>query len=151
VRVILDNRLRILTDSTLVRTSRETPTLVVSNSEDSAKIEELRSFGVDVVNHDARDLNGVLQALREREIQSVLVEGGTEIAGAFRDGGLIDKLTLMMSPRIIGGSDAPLAFGGVGARSIEEAAPLRDVSVERHGDDIEVTGYPVPVASGDTH
>lgn len=141
VRVVLDNRLRIPTDSTLVRTAHETPTLVISNSSDSAKIDELRNFGVDVVSHDARDLNGVLHVLRERELQSVLVEGGTEIAGAFRDGGLIDKLTLMISPRIIGGSDAPLAFGGVGAKSIEEAAPLRDVSVERHGDDIEVTGF----------
>jgi diaminohydroxyphosphoribosylaminopyrimidine deaminase/5-amino-6-(5-phosphoribosylamino)uracil reductase len=141
VRVVLDNRLRIPTDSVLVRTSRETPTVIVSNSNDSAKIDELLSSGVDVVSHDARDLMGVLQALRERELQSVLVEGGTEIAGAFRDAGLIDKVTLMMSPRIIGGADAPLAFGGAGAKSIEEAAPLRDVSVARHGDDIEVTGY----------
>ena len=41
----------------------------------------------------------------------------------------------------LGGREAPLAFGGVGAKSIEEAAPLKDVTVERHGDDIEVTGY----------
>lgn len=141
VRVVLDNRLRLPADSTLATTSREVPTLVVSSSTDDSKAETLRAQGVDVVRHDARDLNGVLQILREREIQSVLVEGGTKVAGAFRDAGLIDKLSLMISPRIIGGSDAPVAFGGRGAASIEEAAPLKDVSVERHGDDIEVTGY----------
>jgi diaminohydroxyphosphoribosylaminopyrimidine deaminase/5-amino-6-(5-phosphoribosylamino)uracil reductase len=48
----------------------------------------------------------------------------------------------MISPRIIGGSDAPFAFGGRGASTIEEAAPLKDVSIERHGEDIEITGYP---------
>ena len=141
VRVILDNRLRIPFESTLVTTASETPTLVVSNSTDAEKIEKLRDHGVEVVSENARDLNAVLAALRERELQSVLVEGGTEVAGAFRDAGLIDKLTLMMSPRIIGGHDAPLAFGGTGAKSIEEAAPLKDVTVERRGADIEVTGY----------
>ena len=142
VRVTLDNRLRIPLESTLVTTARETPTLVVSKSADTEKIGKLLALGVDVVTEDARDLKAVLAALRERELQSVLVEGGTEVAGAFRDAGLIDKLTLMMSPRIIGGSEAPLAFGGIGAKSIEDAAPLKDVSVERHGDDIEITGYP---------
>ena len=141
LRVVLDNRLRIPLDSILVTTARETPTLVISNSADAEKISALRDLGVDVVTEDARDLTAVLAALRERELQSVLVEGGTEVAGAFRDAGLIDKLTLMMSPRIIGGHDAPFAFGGVGAKTIDEAAPLKDVTIERHGDDLEVTGY----------
>ena len=141
VRVVLDNRLRIPIESTLVSTARETPTIIVSKSTDSEKISTLRDLSVDVVTEDARDLNAVLAALRERELQSVLVEGGTEVAGAFRDAGLIDKVTLMMSPRIIGGHDAPLAFGGVGAKTIDEAAPLKDVTVEGHGEDIEVTGY----------
>ena len=140
VRVILDNRLRIPIKSVLVTTARKTPTILVSNSADAEKIATLRNHGVEVVAENARDLNTVLAALRERELQSVLVEGGTEVAGAFRDAGLIDKLTLMMSPRIIGG-DAPLAFGGRGAKSIEEAGPLKEVAVERHGEDIEVTGY----------
>lgn len=140
-RVILDNRLRIALDSTMVQTSRETPTIVISRSSDTTKIEPLRESGVDLIEQDARDLPGVLQRLREREIQSVLVEGGTEVAGAFRDAGLIDKLTLMISPRIIGGPDAPHAFGGAGAKGIDEAVPLKDVSVTRHGEDIEVTGY----------
>jgi diaminohydroxyphosphoribosylaminopyrimidine deaminase/5-amino-6-(5-phosphoribosylamino)uracil reductase len=141
-RVILDNRLRIPLDSTLASTTEEAPTIVVSNSSEAEKKKALADKGVDVVTADARDLKAVLDALREREIQSVLVEGGTEVAGAFRDAGLIDKVTLMISLRIIGGADAPLAFGGRGARSIEEALPLKDITVERHGEDIELTGYP---------
>ncbi len=141
VRIVLDNRLRIPIDSTLSTTSSEFPTIVISNSSDVGKVDALRNRGVDVVRQDARDLVGVLEALRERELQSVLVEGGTEVAGAFRDASLVDKVSLMMSPRIIGGVDAPFAFGGRGAASIKEAAPLRDVSVERRGDDIEITGY----------
>lgn len=142
VRVILDNRLRLSPGSTLALTAGETPTIVISASPDGAKADALRRAGVDVVEHDARDLQGVLEILCKRELQSVLVEGGTEVAGAFRDAGLIDKLTLMISPRIVGGTEAPLAFGGRGASSIEEAVPLTDVTVERYGADIEITGYP---------
>ncbi|MEP6704769.1 MAG: bifunctional diaminohydroxyphosphoribosylaminopyrimidine deaminase/5-amino-6-(5-phosphoribosylamino)uracil reductase RibD [Acidobacteriota bacterium] len=141
VRVILDNRLRTPPGSTVVRTARETPTLLVSNSTDAEKRKELAAGGVEFIVEDARNLQAVISALRQRNVQSILVEGGSEVAGAFRDAALVDKLTLMISPRIIGGKDAPLAFGGRGASSIEEAVTLSDVSVMRHGDDIEVTGY----------
>ncbi len=141
VRVMLDNRLRIPVSSKLVLTASESPTLVISNSPDTKKINKLAAQGVDVVSADARDLEAVLQVLRSHEIQSVLVEGGTGVAGAFHDAGLIDKLTMMVAPIVIGGSDAPVAFGGRGLADIKEAVPLTDISVVRHGDDIEITGY----------
>ena len=142
VRVILDNRLRLPVGSKLVGTAREVPTLVVSNSGDIEKINALGNRGVEVIDRDARDLAAVLAALRDREIQSVLVEGGTEVAGAFRDAGLIDKLSLMIAPMIIGGADAPLAFGGKGAGDIARSTRLKDISVTRHGQDFEISGYP---------
>lgn len=141
VRVMLDNRLRLPLSSKLVLTALESPTLVISNSPDTKKINRLAAQGVDVVSADARDLGAVLQVLRSREIQSVLVEGGTGVAGAFRDAGVVDKLTLMIAPIVIGGSDAPVAFGGRGLADIKEAVPLRDISLARYGDDIEITGY----------
>ena len=142
VRVILDNRLQTGLDATVVKTAMESPTIIVSNSNDVTKMKSLTDSGVDFVSADARDLNAVLNALRERELQSLLVEGGSAVAGAFRDAGLIDKLTLMISPRIVGGTEAPVAFAGKGASTIEEATTLKDISIERHGPDIEITGYP---------
>lgn len=142
VRVVLDNRLRIPFESTLVTTAKETPTLVVTNSNDEAKIENLRTQGVDVARNDARDLNSVLEELRNRELQSVLVEGGTEVAGAFCDAKLVDKLTFIVAPIVIGGHLAPLAIGGNGAISLENALRLRDLEVIKHGTDFEFTGYP---------
>ena len=142
VRVILDNRLQTRLDATVVKTAMESPTIIVSNSNDVTKMKSLTDSGVDFVSADARDLNAVLNALRERELQSLLVEGGSAVAGAFRDAGLIDKLTLMISPRIVGGTEAPVAFAGKGASTIEEATTLKDISIERHGPDIEITGSP---------
>src|SRR5215204_1125466 len=142
VRVILDNRLRIPLDSTVVTTAKVTPTLVVSNSQDEAKIKQLDESGVDVAQVNARDLPAVLEELRKRELQSVLVEGGTEVAGAFCDARLVDKLTFIVAPIVIGGHDAPLAIGGNGANALENALKLRDLQIIQHGTDYEFTGYP---------
>jgi len=142
VRVILDNRLRLPLESGLVTTADESPTIIYSNSTDEEKIEALFQRGVQVPRIDARDLNGVLRDLYEREIQSVLVEGGTEVAGGFCDAGLVDKFTFMVAPIIIGGHDAPTAIGGNGAMSVSSARTLADVQFRQLGTDFEITGYP---------
>lgn len=142
VRVILDNRLRIPLDSTLVTTAKETPTLVISNSNDEAKINQLIEKGVEFANVNARDLAAVLEELRRRDLQSVLVEGGTQIAGAFCDAKLVDKLTFIVAPIVIGGYNAPLAIGGNGAHSLENALRLHDLQIIKHGTDYEFTSYP---------
>lgn len=145
VRVILDNRLQIPLDSTLVTTAYDTPTLVISNSNDETKIARLIENGVDVARTNARNLNAVLDELRKRELQSVLVEGGTEIAGAFCDAKLVDKLTFFVAPIIIGGHDAPVAVGGNGAKSLENAMRLITPEVSSLGDDLEITCYPFQI------
>ncbi|MDM7922813.1 MAG: bifunctional diaminohydroxyphosphoribosylaminopyrimidine deaminase/5-amino-6-(5-phosphoribosylamino)uracil reductase RibD [Pyrinomonadaceae bacterium] len=146
VRVILDNRLRTPPDSTVAKTAAEIPTLVFTNSRDDTAMLALRHAKVDVIESDmgGRDLEHVLATLREREIQSVLVEGGTEVAGSFIDAGLVDKVTFIISPILIGGRVAPNAIGGMGALELSDTTRLTDVTIARHGEDIEVTGYPIP-------
>lgn len=144
IRVVLDNRLRLSPDSTLARTAGETPTIIFTNNDDRDKVSALTSLGVEVVNLDfgGRDLTSVLVELRRREITSVLVEGGSEVAGAFCDARLVDKFTFLFSPIIIGGRGAPVAIAGSGPLSVDEAMRLTNVSVTSLGDDIELTGYP---------
>lgn len=144
VRVVLDNQLRLTEVSHLVSTSGETPTIIFTNSSDAGKLSVLRALGAEVVVSPmgGRDLNGVLAELKRRDIQSVLVEGGSEIAGSFCDTGLVDKLTFIVAPLVIGGRSAPDAIGGAGADRLADAMKLNDISVERLGNDIEITGYP---------
>jgi diaminohydroxyphosphoribosylaminopyrimidine deaminase / 5-amino-6-(5-phosphoribosylamino)uracil reductase len=144
VRVILDNRLSTPLDAKVAETADATPTLIFTNSRDHEKIESLRANGVDVVATvmGGRDLAGVLAELRSRDIQSVLVEGGTEIAGSFIDARLVDKITFIAAPLIIGGREAPATIGGAGASDLNDALKLRDITVSTLGDDIEITAYP---------
>jgi diaminohydroxyphosphoribosylaminopyrimidine deaminase/5-amino-6-(5-phosphoribosylamino)uracil reductase len=144
IRIVLDNQLRTAPDSNLAITAVQTPTIIFTNSRDQAKIAALRDVGVEVIQSQSggRDLNGVLAELKTRNLQSVLVEGGSEVAGSFCDARLVDKITFIAAPVIIGGREAPNAIGGAGADSIAESMRLTDISVTTCGDDFEITGYP---------
>jgi diaminohydroxyphosphoribosylaminopyrimidine deaminase / 5-amino-6-(5-phosphoribosylamino)uracil reductase len=143
-RIVLDNRLRLPLDSTLATTTSEAPTIVFTNCIDPEPVARLQEKGVEVVPIEggARNIRAVVKELMKREIQSVLVEGGTEVAGACIDARIVDKITFICSPIIIGGKEAPVAIGGKGASELSDALRLTDIEVTRHGDDIEITGYP---------
>jgi diaminohydroxyphosphoribosylaminopyrimidine deaminase/5-amino-6-(5-phosphoribosylamino)uracil reductase len=144
VRVVLDNSLRISPNSQLVLTAKETPTLVFTDNNDADKIKFLQENGVEVVQiaEGGRNLFGILRELGKRDLQSVLIEGGAEISGAFYDAKLIDKVTFFIAPIIIGGKSAPTAIGGLGAQQIASAMRLRDLETHHLGKDLEVSGYP---------
>ena len=79
-------------------------------------------------------LAAVLQELGQREITSVLIEGGGDVLGQALDGRLIDQVQIYLGPIFTGGP--VVAFAGVGADSTQSGARLRDVRYERIGDDI---------------
>jgi diaminohydroxyphosphoribosylaminopyrimidine deaminase/5-amino-6-(5-phosphoribosylamino)uracil reductase len=92
---------------------------------------------------DSLDLKALLKALAERGVLSLLVEGGGILLGSVFDQGLVDKVQAIIAPMIIGAAKAPAAVAGRGARRLAQARRLREVTVERLGEDILVTGYPV--------
>lgn len=141
VRVVLDEKLRLSPESQLATTTAEAPVIVFGDPE-SAGTAALRAQGVEIVSSKERDLCGVLRELGSRSLQSVLVEGGSTIAGEFLDAGLVNKITFFIAPKIIGGTEAPSAVGGRGVEAMAEALELERVTVVQRGRDIEVTGYP---------
>lgn len=143
LRVVLDERLQLGTHSQLARTARESPVVVfTSENADASKRAALEECGVEVfgVLGGGRDLSEVLSELGRREVQGLLIEGGSAVAGAFLRAGLVNKASFLIAPLILGG-DALSAVGGAGAPTVAEATRLRDVETLRHGDDVEVTGY----------
>jgi len=86
-------------------------------------------------------LEEALGRLAGEGVQSLLLEGGPTLAGAFLRQGLIDKLLLFVAPKLIGGDDAPPLFAGPGARSLAEAIPATLADVEQIGEDLLLTAY----------
>jgi diaminohydroxyphosphoribosylaminopyrimidine deaminase/5-amino-6-(5-phosphoribosylamino)uracil reductase len=64
------------------------------------------------------------------------------VAGAFVDARLVDKVTFILAPIILGGPEAPTAIGGNGALSLESAMKMAEITVSQLGPDVEITGYP---------
>jgi diaminohydroxyphosphoribosylaminopyrimidine deaminase/5-amino-6-(5-phosphoribosylamino)uracil reductase len=142
VRVVLDRNLCLSARSKLAKTARDYPTLIfTSRSADERAASALADQGVEILRGDGGDPQSVLLELGRRSLQSLLIEGGARVAGAFLDSNLIDKVSFFIAPVIIGGSDASSAIGGRGAEKMIDAVNLQDVRVMRHGRDLEVTGY----------
>jgi len=87
------------------------------------------------------DLKKLLKALGEREVTSVLVEGGGTLLGSLFDSGLVDKVVVFIAPIIIGGETAKTAVGGKGVDRIADSFKLERVRVESFGEDLMVSGY----------
>ena len=85
----------------------------------------------------------LLADLGRRGVLWLLVEGGGVVNGAFFDAGLVDKLHAVIAPMVVGAATAATAVAGTGAERMADAVRLRDITVERLGEDVLVTGYPV--------
>ncbi len=87
------------------------------------------------------DLPALLKELGQREVTSVLVEGGGTLLGSLFDLKLVDKVLAFVSPIIIGGREAISPVGGRGVARVERAVRLRRVRVEQFGEDVLISGY----------
>lgn len=86
------------------------------------------------------ELKPVFKMLGQREITSVLVEGGGILVGSLFDQGLVDRVFAFISPVIIGG-EASMAVAGRGADKLSDAHRLERVTTMRFGEDILISGY----------
>jgi diaminohydroxyphosphoribosylaminopyrimidine deaminase/5-amino-6-(5-phosphoribosylamino)uracil reductase len=87
------------------------------------------------------DMLRLMQLLGERDVTSLLIEGGgTTLASAF-EAGVVDKVCFFIAPKIIGGRDAVTAVEGEGRATMDEAIMLRDMRCEAVGEDLMVTAY----------
>ncbi len=87
------------------------------------------------------DLAELMAEIGRRQITSILVEGGSTLLGYLFDQNLVDKVVIFISPIIIGGEKAKTPVGGEGVSRIMESFQLKQIRVEKIGDDVLVSGY----------
>lgn len=89
------------------------------------------------------DLAEGMRMLGEREMASILLEGGGKLNGAMLEQRLVNKLVLFLAPKIIGGVDAPGSFQFAGYERMKDAVRLERLTTEIFGEDLCITGYPL--------
>jgi diaminohydroxyphosphoribosylaminopyrimidine deaminase / 5-amino-6-(5-phosphoribosylamino)uracil reductase len=140
-RVVFDSEARLPVSSQLVRGVAAVPlTVVCSRAAGRTNVQALESAGVDVIvstgqNEGAR-VEHALDELGAREVQSLLLEGGPHLAGAFLEAGEIDEVRMFVAPLMTGGREAKTAVEGIGIETIAAAPRALHVDVDRLDDDV---------------
>jgi diaminohydroxyphosphoribosylaminopyrimidine deaminase/5-amino-6-(5-phosphoribosylamino)uracil reductase len=143
-RLVFDSEARLPLDSNLVRSAAEVPVLVVcSRAASRTAVQALQAAGVEVVvasgENEAARVRSALDELGAREIQSLLLEGGPHLAGAFLEGGEVDEVRVFVAPLLAGGREARTAVEGQGAEEIAAAAQAVATEAERLDEDVLIT------------
>ena len=143
-RVVFDSEASLPMDGQLVQSAGEVPViLIASRAANRRRLQRLESAGVEVITasgeNEAARVAAALDELGQRDVQSLLVEGGPHLAGAFLDAGEVDELRVFIAPVITGGRQAKPAVEGEGVASIAEAARALHTTVERIEDDVLIT------------
>ena len=88
------------------------------------------------------DLQALLENLAtERNVTSIMAEGGGRLLGSLFDRGLVDKVVAFVAPTIVGGTDASSPVSGLGAETMLDALELHRVRWKRLGRDMAIIGY----------
>jgi diaminohydroxyphosphoribosylaminopyrimidine deaminase/5-amino-6-(5-phosphoribosylamino)uracil reductase len=140
-RVVFDAEARLPLSSKLAQTARELPVIVIcSRAASRTATEALAAAGVEVVrargDTEAARVTDALQELGARDIQSVLLEGGPHLAGAFLDAGEVDEARVFVAPILAGGSRSKVALEGQGVELIGQAPRALAQTVETIDGDV---------------
>lgn len=145
IRVVLDSSLRLLPDSKLLSQKSNAKTILYCG--DQVTDEQLIPFSdlnVDIVRTglgiDGQiDLEMVLESLAQKQVTSILVEGGGQVHASFIRNCLADQAMLFYGPVFIGDQGVSLVSGE--AKQGNDTFPkLSQVSTKQFGDDVLIEG-----------
>jgi diaminohydroxyphosphoribosylaminopyrimidine deaminase/5-amino-6-(5-phosphoribosylamino)uracil reductase len=132
-RVVFDSAADLGPQLRLVRTATETPTIaVVVPGADPTRVRRLEDAGVTVLT--AGNLNDALASLRQLGIESLLVEGGGQLAGALLAAALVDRYYWLQAPLWLG-DDAVPAIAGLPGRELAQGERWRVIERRALGED----------------
>lgn len=150
IRVVVDSQLRIPIDAKILHLESTAKTIIATT--ELASRDKLLSLNknpaVEVLVlplvDNRVDLNGLLKALGQRNIQSLLVEGGAILNQSLFEQRLIDRVMLYLAPTLLGGDDGKGLFAGHGVKRLSDALQLIEVRTQKFGDDVLFEGEVVP-------
>ncbi len=119
--------------------------VVVSEQCQSQQWERLTERGIQVIvveqdNQGRVDLIQALQALAQRDIMHVLLEGGTQLLTTAFEQRCIQHVAAFIAPKLIGGQHAPTPLSGTGFAHMQDALHLQHIRVQHFEPDILIEG-----------
>lgn len=144
LRVIVDSRGRTPPTAKVFQVHGKTLVAMIKGA-DPEKIRGLTSVGAEVVELPAKggmvNLEELLKLLGQRQIVSMMVEGGAAVFGSLFEERLLDKVLVFVAPIVIGGHGAKNPVEGKGVEMLSQATGITRVRVETVGSDVLISGY----------
>jgi diaminohydroxyphosphoribosylaminopyrimidine deaminase / 5-amino-6-(5-phosphoribosylamino)uracil reductase len=146
IRLVLDSRLRLPLTARLLHLDSPAATwLACTAAAPPDKVREIERLGAEVLvlpQVEGRvSLDAMLRMLGQRQVQSLLVEGGAEVLGSFFDQNLIQMFHFFYAPKFLGGQKAREVIGGRGVNLLKDAHEARDLRIRRLGPDLHISGH----------
>ena len=145
VRVVVDRRVQLPRTSHLAQTGAQATLLITDNlaRHSSADADALRQQGVEVLFVPPLDdwLAEVLRVLFRRGLHHVLCEGGPTLGTALWHAQLVDRLDLLVAPKLLG--SGALWLQPLGIAALQDARALRWSAVAQVGEDVWLTARPL--------
>jgi len=138
-RIIFDRRLRTPPEARVLSTPDAGPVIIVTTAASAARDDlrgplEARGGQIEIAADGT--LRAALQRLADRQIESLLLEGGGAMHAAAWDEGLVDYVRLYVTPHTLGADAVPL----LPDRDFS-SADLHDRRVATLGPDVLIEGY----------
>ena len=145
LRVVVDGRLRIPLSAQVLTKEAAPGTLLATTMQTGGKLTTLRRRGVSIITLPGRggalSQPRLLARLAERGVTSGLLEGGAALAAAALRERLVDRLFLLVAPKLIGGDGVPMV-GPLGVAAPRAALAVRVLGVSRLGEDLLLRAVP---------
>jgi diaminohydroxyphosphoribosylaminopyrimidine deaminase/5-amino-6-(5-phosphoribosylamino)uracil reductase len=138
VRVIFDRRLRVPARAQILSTLSAGPVIILTTAESAQtdRADALEKAGARVISVPRPGIAAALSMLPGFEIQSLVLEGGTEVHRAAWDEGVVDYVQLYVAPMWLGDGGVPLLEG-----CAFSSTSLIERRVEQLGPDVLIEGY----------
>ena len=144
VRIVVDGSLSTLPQATVYTQASNAGTILVTADDQLPDtLQPYRSTGAEIVQVGRREgglnLDEALRALAARNLHSLMLEGGSQLAAAMLKAELIDRVMIFVAPMLVGGHGRGL-FAGPGVARLGEAYRLRRMQVRQVDGDLLVEG-----------
>lgn len=148
--VILDSQLRFPPDARLLSCDGPDPIIATNESSPSASKQALEDRGATVLRLQCTGtgicLQTLMNALGDRGIRSLMVEGGTQVLTNFLRQQLVNHVIVTLAPMFVGGKHAlqdVVEGRGDGAPGASSFPRLENIRYRWYGQDIVLHGDPV--------
>jgi diaminohydroxyphosphoribosylaminopyrimidine deaminase/5-amino-6-(5-phosphoribosylamino)uracil reductase len=140
VRIICDSGLRLPLDGAIARTAREYETIVACATADPKRQKALEELGIEVLPVDDGtgrvDLKRLMELLGEKNIDSILLEGGGTLNDSMLRQKFVQELQVFVAPKIFGGAGAKTPVEGIGVELPSAAVSFHLEKMRQIGADL---------------